>query len=110
MFGEMEDGGLIRVRVSGFTIGIGFRDRITDGWCSFGWLFREKVEGGEMYGAVDVDGRENAGVIWCCRGECWGEPLERDDRSDVPDVMDCRWDLLADVEQRKSRMTYFIPR
>lgn len=32
MAGEMEDGGLIRVRVSGLTIGIGLRDRIADGW------------------------------------------------------------------------------
>lgn len=32
MAGEMEDGGLMRVRVSGLTIGIGLRDRMADGW------------------------------------------------------------------------------
>lgn len=32
MLGEIDDGGLMRVRVSGLTIGIGLRDRIADGW------------------------------------------------------------------------------
>ena len=32
MLGEIDDGGLMRVRVSGLTIGIGLRDRMADGW------------------------------------------------------------------------------
>jgi hypothetical protein len=31
MLGEMDDGGLMRVRVSGFTMGIGVRDRMAEG-------------------------------------------------------------------------------
>lgn len=45
MLGEMDDGGLMRFRVSGLTIGIGLRDRIADGWCNFIELFIEKFGG-----------------------------------------------------------------
>lgn len=46
MLGEIDDGGLMRLRVSGLTIGIGLRDLIADGWCSF-MAFIEKFAGGE---------------------------------------------------------------
>lgn len=58
MLGEMLDGGLIRVRVSGLTMGIGLRDRIADGWCSLR-LFMAKAVGGETYAAP---GRFNVGA------------------------------------------------
>lgn len=29
------------------------------------------------------------GWIWCCRGEVSGDPLERDDRSDEAEWIEC---------------------
>jgi len=47
MAGEMDDGGLIRVRVSGLTIGIGFLDLMAEGWWIFRLLFIANVLGGD---------------------------------------------------------------
>lgn len=48
--------------------------------------------GGDTYdaalGTFSVGAR--CGCICCCSGELSGDPLDRDDRSDEPDVTDCR--------------------
>jgi hypothetical protein len=46
---------------------------------------------------VEAGEREMAGVtcctgwIWCCRGEVSGEPLEREERSDEAEWMECSY-------------------
>lgn len=94
MPGEMDDGGLARVRESGLTIGMGFLDRMADGWCIFRLWFMARFVGGETYAECPALGRDRAGVkcgwIWCWRGEFWGEPLDSEDRSEEPEVTDCR--------------------
>jgi len=62
MPGEMDDGGLMRVRVSGLTMGIGFRDRMADGWCSLRLWFMAKLEGGDTYAECAEPGTEREGV------------------------------------------------
>ena len=103
MLGEIDDGGLMRVRVSGLTIGIGFRDRIADGWWSLRLWFIAKFDGGEVNAECVDDGRDKAGAscgwIWCCTGELSGEPLDRDDRSEEPEVTDCRCKLSVRVSR-----------
>lgn len=88
MFGEIDDGGLMRLRVSGLTIGIAFLVRIAEGW--WRWrLFMANVVGGETYEAPDkANDGPRWGCIWCCNGELSGEALANDDRSEEPDVMD----------------------
>lgn len=48
--------------------------------------------GGDMYADVAADERDNAGVIcgciWDWRGDESGDPLDNDERSEVPEVTD----------------------
>lgn len=32
-----------------------------------------------------------AGWIWCCRGEDSGEPLDRDERSEADELIECNY-------------------
>ena len=53
-----------------------------------------KLDGGDTYAECAEPGSDKEGVrcgwIWCCNGEFSGEPLDNDERSEVPDVTDCR--------------------
>lgn len=43
-----------------------------------------------MYGLGAEDStNEGVGCSWCCRGDCSGDPLESDERSEPDEWMDC---------------------
>ena len=65
--GEIDDGGLAtRIPVLGFTIGMAFRVRTADGWCSFNGSWVIVNAGGETYAEVAAEDKDIAGVT------CWG--------------------------------------
>jgi len=89
----MDCGGLAtRMPVLGLTMGMALRVRSAEGW----WIFIcwalvdwKPVEG--WYELPEADS-EKDGVTWRCgwTGETLGEPLEREDRSDEEEWMDCK--------------------
>lgn len=87
--GDTECGGLDILKVAGLIIGIAaaLRARVAAGWCNLrfvGWLCW--YEG--MYG-FELELRENvSGATWWDCGECSGEPLDSDDRSDDEEWME----------------------
>lgn len=87
--GEMLGGGLATARVDGSTIGIALRVRWASGWCSLVWeLFCWKPTG--VYGlGAEESTKEGVGCSWCCRGDCSGDPLESEERSEPEEWMDC---------------------
>jgi len=92
--GETDDGGLAtRMPVLGLTIGMAPAFR-ADGWKIFRLLLLMKLGGG-AYADVAAEDKDRAGVIcccgWicCCSGEDSGDPLERDERSDEAECIDC---------------------
>jgi hypothetical protein len=88
--GETLGGGLATVRVDGSTMGMALRVRWASGWCSLVWeLFCWKPTGVYGFGAVDRT-NEGVGCSWCCRGDCSGDPLDSEERSEPDEWMDCR--------------------
>jgi len=88
--GEMLGGGLATARVDGSTIGIALRVRWASGWCSLVWeLFCWKPTGVYGLGAEDST-KEGVGCSWCCRGDCSGDPLESEERSEPEEWIDCK--------------------
>jgi hypothetical protein len=87
--GETLGGGLATVRVDGSTMGMALRVRWASGWCSLVWeLFCWKPTGVYGFGAVDRT-NEGVGCSWCCRGDCSGDPLDSEERSEPDEWMDC---------------------
>ena len=75
-------------------MGMAFRVRRAEGWWIFiGWLLFEWKPAAEMW-LFERDDKEKAGVtcwlgwICCCKGEAWGEPLDRDP-SEEEEWIDC---------------------
>jgi hypothetical protein len=94
-------------------MGMALRVRWASGWWSFVCEFCWKLEGVYGLGAVDRT-KEGVGCSWCCSGDCSGEPLESEERSEPEEWMDCScivsvprydrtgWQILA------GRATYII--
>lgn len=84
--GDTDGGGEATARVLGSTIGMALRLR----WARGAWIFVccATDEDWLLYEfelkLPDEGGRRklDEGWIWCCKGECSGEPLDSDDRSD----------------------------
>ncbi len=93
--GDTDGGGLDMVLpVAGLMIGIGLRARVAGtGWYSFRvdgccWLWEV---GGKKAGEVELS--RNTGAAWTgCEGECSGELLARDDRSEDALWMETSWE------------------
>lgn len=93
--GETDDGGLAtRIPVFGLTIGIA-PAFLADGWKILRLLLLLMKLGGGAYADAAAEDKDKAGVICCCGCSCcWigeesGDPLERDDRSDEAECIDC---------------------
>jgi len=35
--------------------------------------------------------KDGVGCNWCCRGDCSGDPLDSEERSEPEEWMDCSW-------------------
>lgn len=87
--GETEGGGLATARVEGSTMGMALRVRWASGWCSLVCeLFCWNPTGVYGLGAEDRT-NEGVGCSWCWSGDCSGEPLDSDERSEPDEWMDC---------------------
>ena len=85
----MDLGGLATARVDGSTIGIALRVRWASGWWSLVCeLFCWKLTGVYGLGAVEST-KEGVGCSWCWSGDCSGEPLDSDERSEPDEWIDC---------------------
>ena len=60
----------------------------------------EKLGGAKVEVAADVtdsEGAKDCGCICCCVGEDSGDPLDKEERSDEPDVRDRRYIKLVSI-------------
>jgi hypothetical protein len=93
--GETDGGGLETFRVEGSTIGMALRVRWACGWCSFACVELLCWKPGAYGFGAEESTKDGVGCSWCWRGDCSGEPLDSDERSEPEEWMD--WSCSSNI-------------